>query len=381
MNIAKIETFLVAPRWLFLRIETDDGLVGWGEPIVEGRAEAVAAAVDVLAGALIGADPGRIEDHWQVMTKGGFYRGGPVLSSAVAGIDQALWDLKGKALGVPVYELLGGPVRDKARVYTWIGGNSGSALAEDALRAKANGFDAVKCNATTQLGRIDTPAAVRDIVDNLTQLREAVGGSFDIAIDFHGRFSTAMSRRVLPLLEPLLPLFVEEVVLPEFSRDLGAVTASTSIPIATGERLYSRWDFRDVLPTGIAVAQPDLSHAGGISEVRRIAALAETYDVGLAPHCPLGPIALAASLQVDFATPNFLIQEQSLGIHYNEGNDLLDYLVDTAVFAFTDGHVDRPLGPGLGIEVDEAAVRKAARNPHRWRNEVWRHEDGSFAEW
>ncbi|GAA2171043.1 MULTISPECIES: galactonate dehydratase [Glycomyces] len=381
MNIARIETFFVRPRWLFVRVETDDGLVGWGEPIVEGRAEAVASVVEALADRLIGADATRIEDHWQVMTKGGFYRGGPVLSSAVAGIDQALWDLKGKALGVPVYELLGGAVRDTARVYTWIGGDSAQALAEDALRAKENGFDAVKCNASAQIGHIETAAQVHRIVDQFTELRAAVGDDFDFAIDFHGRFSTAMARRVLPLLEPLFPLFVEETVLPEFSRDLGAVTASTSIPIATGERLYSRWDYRDVLSTGIAVAQPDLSHAGGISEVRRIAAMAEAYDVALAPHCPLGPIALAASLQVDFASPNFLIQEQSLGIHYNRDNDLLDYLVDPAVFAFTDGYVERPTGPGLGIEVDEAAVRKAAEDPHRWRNEIWRLKDGSFAEW
>jgi galactonate dehydratase len=381
LNIARIETFFVRPRWLFVRVETDDGLVGWGEPIVEGRAEAVASVVEALADRLIGADATRIEDHWQVMTKGGFYRGGPVLSSAVAGIDQALWDLKGKSLGVPVYELLGGAVRDTARVYTWIGGDSAQALAEDALRAKENGFDAVKCNASAQIGHIETAAQVHRIVDQFTELRAAVGDDFDFAIDFHGRFSTAMARRVLPLLEPLFPLFVEETVLPEFSRDLGAVTASTSIPIATGERLYSRWDYRDVLSTGIAVAQPDLSHAGGISEVRRIAAMAEAYDVALAPHCPLGPIALAASLQVDFASPNFLIQEQSLGIHYNEDNDLLDYLVDPAVFAFTDGYVERPTGPGLGIEIDEAAVRKAAEDPHRWRNEIWRLKDGSFAEW
>ncbi|MDA1358715.1 galactonate dehydratase [Glycomyces luteolus] len=381
MNIARIETFFVRPRWLFVRVETDDGLVGWGEPIVEGRAEAVASVVEALADRLIGTDASRIEDHWQVMTKGGFYRGGPVLSSAVAGIDQALWDLKGKALGVPVYELLGGAVRDKARVYTWIGGDSAQALAEDALRAKANGFDAVKCNGSAQLGPIETAGQVHRIVDQFTELRSAVGDDFDFAIDFHGRFSTAMARRVLPLLEPLFPLFVEETVLPEFSRDLAQVTAGTSIPIATGERLYSRWDYRDVLSTGIAVAQPDLSHAGGISEVRRIAAMAEAYDVALAPHCPLGPIALAASLQVDFASPNFLIQEQSLGIHYNEGNDLLDYLVDPAVFAFTDGYVQRPTGPGLGIDIDEAAVRKAAKDPHRWRNEIWRLKDGSFAEW
>ncbi|MCD0446548.1 galactonate dehydratase [Glycomyces sp. A-F 0318] len=379
--ITRIETFLVSPRWLFVRIETADGHVGWGEPIVEGRAEAVASVVATLAERLLGADAGRIEDHWQVMTKGGFYRGGPVLSSAVAGIDQALWDLKGKALGVPVYELLGGPVRDRARVYTWVGGDTVEELAEHALRAKELGFTAVKCNGATQLEHIESPAATHRIVDQFAELREAVGEDMDFAIDFHGRFSTAMSRRVLPLLEPLLPLFVEEPVVPEFSRDLARITAATSIPIATGERLYSRWDFRDVLAAGIAVAQPDLSHAGGISEVRRIAAMAEAHDVVMAPHCPLGPIALAASLQVDFATPNFLIQEQSLGIHYNVGNDLLDYLVDPTVFTFTDGYVQRPTAPGLGVEVDEAAVRKAAADPHRWRNDVWRRRDGAFAEW
>jgi galactonate dehydratase len=381
VRIDRVETFLVPPRWLFLRLETDDGVVGWGEPIVEGRAESVASTVAELSDQLLGTDPLPVEDHWQLLAKGGFYRGGPVLSSALAGIDQALWDIKGKALGVPVHELLGGPVRQRARVYRWIGGERAGDLADDGMRAVGAGFDAVKCNAASQLRHIEGPAAVREIVDRLTVLREAVGPGVDIAVDFHGRFSTAMARRVLPLLEPLLLMFVEEPVLPEFSRDLARITAATSIPIATGERLFSRWDFRDVLPTGIAVAQPDLSHAGGISEVRRIAAMAEAYDVALAPHCPLGPIALAASLQVDFAAPNFLIQEQSLGIDDRAGNDRLDHLVDPDVFRFADGHVERPPGAGLGIEIDEKAVRRAARTGHRWRNQVWRHADGSFAEW
>jgi galactonate dehydratase len=381
VRIDRVETFLVPPRWLFLRLETDDGVVGWGEPIVEGRAESVASTVAELSDQLLGTDPLPVEDHWQLLAKGGFYRGGPVLSSALAGIDQALWDIKGKTLGVPVHELLGGPVRQRARVYRWICGERAGDLADDGMRATEAGFDAVKCNAASQLRHIDGPAVTREIVDRLTVLREAVGPGVDIAVDFHGRFSTAMARRVLPLLEPLLLMFVEEPVLPEFSRDLARVTAATSIPIATGERLFSRWDFRDVLPTGIAVAQPDLSHAGGISEVRRIAAMAEAYDVALAPHCPLGPIALAASLQVDFAAPNFLIQEQSLGIDDRAGNDQLDHLVDPDVFRFADGHVERPPGAGLGIEIDEKAVRRAARTGHRWRNQVWRHADGSFAEW
>jgi galactonate dehydratase len=190
-----------------------------------------------------------------------------------------------------------------------------------------------------------------------------------------------MSRRVLPLLEPLRPLFVEEPVLPEHTRDLGAVVQATTIPVATGERLYSRWDFRPAFEAGIAVAQPDVSHAGGISETRRIAAMAETHDVLIAPHCPLGPIALAACLQVDFATPNFLIQEQSLGIGYGDSGGLLGYLVDAAPFTFVEGSIERPTGPGLGIEVDEAEVRRAAEHGHAWRTPLWRHEDGSLAAW
>lgn len=381
MKIVEVETFRVPPRWLFVAVRTDEGIVGWGEPIVEGRAETVQAAVAEMSDYLIGTDPLRIEDTWQVLTKGGFYRGGPVLSSAVAGIDQALWDIAGKAYGVPVYNLLGGPVRDRVRVYGWIGGDRPSSLAEDTERQLAAGLTAVKMNGSEELTPIDTPHQLDLLVERVTAVRDVLGPHRDLAVDFHGRYSPAMARRALPLLEPLRPLFVEEPLVPELTADISQIAAGTSIPIATGERLYSRWDFRDVLRSGIAVAQPDLSHAGGISEVRRIASMAEAWGVSLAPHCPLGPIALAACLQVDIASPNFLIQEQSLGIHYNTDSDLLDYLVDRSVFATRDGFVDRPTRPGLGIEIDEAAVRKANENPHRWRNAIWRHTDGSFAEW
>ncbi|MCX4489949.1 galactonate dehydratase [Streptomyces anulatus] len=381
MKITSLRTYLVAPRWCFLRVDTDEGVTGWGEPVVEGRAHTVAAAVDELSDYLVGQDPMRIEDHWQVLTKGGFYRGGPILSSAVAGIDQALWDIKGKALGVPVWQLLGGNVRDRARVYSWIGGDSPADVAEQALARKAEGFTAIKMNASPQLDFIDTPEAVHGIVDRVARIREAVGDRFDIAVDFHGRLTIPMARRVLPLLEPYLPFFVEEPVVPELSDHIGDIVRSTSIPIATGERLYSRWDFKKVLSQGVAIAQPDLSHAGGISEVRRIAAMAEAYDTALAPHCPLGPIALAACLQVGFASPNLLIQEQSLGIHYNAGSDLLDYLVDPSVFRYENGHVELLTEPGLGIRIDEKAVEHAAETGHRWRNPVWRRKDGALAEW
>ncbi|WP_410813332.1 galactonate dehydratase [Micromonospora sp. 067-2] len=381
MKITDIDTFQVAPRWCFVRVGTDEGLVGWGEPVVEGRAATVATAVGELADHLIGADPMRIEDHWQVGVKGGFYRGGPVLASAVAGLDQALWDIAGKALGVPVWQLLGGRVRDRIRVYSWIGGDSPTDVAEHARQRVAQGYTAVKMNGSGPLRILDTPAMVHTIVERVAAVREAVGPEIDIAVDFHGRFTLPMARRVLPLLDEYLLLFVEEPVAPEHSSYLGELARLVSTPLATGERLYSRWDFKDVIGHGIGVAQPDLSHAGGISEVRRIAAMAETYDVALAPHCPLGPLALAASLQVGFAAPNLLIQEQSLGIHYNESADLHDYLVDASVFSYQDGWVDLLTAPGLGIEVDEPAIRRAAQLGHRWRNPIWRRDDGSFTEW
>lgn len=376
-----MDTFLVPPRWLFLRIRTDEGITGWGEPVVEGRAHTVQAAVAELSDYLIGEDPLRIEDHWQVLTKGGFYRGGPVLSSAVAGIDQALWDIAGKTYGQPVYALLGGPVRDRARMYSWIGGDR-PADVEAAARAQIEaGFTAVKMTGSAELSPIDVPARCHEVVERLAAVRDAIGLENDVVVDFHGRMSTPMARRLLPMLEPFMPLFVEEAVLPEHSDRLAELARSTNIPLATGERLYSRRDFRDLLGAGMAVAQPDVSHAGGISEVRRIAALAESYDVSMAPHCPLGPIALASSLQLAFATPNFLIQEQSVGIHYHKDNELLDYVVDRAPFTFVDGHAVRRDQPGLGIEIDEAAVVKAAERGHRWRNPVWRRADGTFTEW
>jgi galactonate dehydratase len=386
MRITRLTTYAVAPRWLFLRIDTDEGISGWGEPGLEGRVRTVAAAVDELSELLVGTDPLRIEAHWQSLTKAGFYRGGPVLSSAVSGIDQALWDIAGKVHGVPVHELLGGPVRDRVRVYSWIGGDRLADIAEEAAKKVDEGFTAVKMNASAQMRPIDTPQAVEEVIQRVAAVREVLGPARDVAIDFHGRVSTPMARRLLPLLEPLQPMFVEEPILPEHTENLASIVDCTSIPIATGERLYSRWDFRPALAAGIAVAQPDISHAGGISEVRRIAAQAETHDVFMAPHCPLGPVALASSLQVDFTVPNLLIQEQSLGIHYNgAGSDLLDYLLDRSVFQYRDGWVDRPLGPGLGIEMDTQAVQDAAawaaEHRYEWRTPIWHHEDGALAEW
>lgn len=381
-RIQGLELYMVPPRWLFLRMTTEQGLEGWGEPIVEGRAATVAKAVEELGGYLQGQDPDRIEDLWQTLYRGGFYRGGPVLMSALAGIDQALWDIKGKRLGVPVYQLLGGPVRERVPMYAWIGGDDPAEVRDAALERVEQGFRAVKMNAVGALRYIDSPASVERAVRQVESVREAVGRDVGVAVDFHGRVHRAMAKVLLHALAPLSLMFVEEPVLPEHLDSLGEIAAGVPVPIATGERLFSRWDFKRLLEARVVdIVQPDLSHAGGISEVRKIATMAEAYDVALAPHCPLGPIALAASLAVDAVSPNALIQEQSLGIHYNVGNDLLDYLENPAVFAFREGYCALPTGPGLGVAIDRERVRRASARATDWRNPLWRLADGTLAEW
>jgi galactonate dehydratase len=382
MKITKLTTFVVPPRWLFLKIETDEGITGWGEPVVEGRAETVAACVAELADYLVGKDPAPIEDHWTVLYRGGFYRGGAIHMSALAGIDQALWDIKGKALGQPVHVLLGGPVRQKMRVYSWIGGDRPEGLVEGAKEAAARGFSAIKMLATEELAWLDSHAKLDAVIARVGALRDAMGPGFGIAVDFHGRVHRPMARQLAKELDPFHLMFIEEPVLSEHAEALKEIANHTSAPIALGERLFSRWDFKKILSDGLVdIIQPDPSHAGGITETKKIAAMAESYDVALAPHCPLGPIALAACLQLDAVCHNAVIQEQSLGIHYNKTNDLLDYVNDPSVFAYADGHVAIPQGPGLGITVNEEAVKRGQAAGHRWRPPVWRHEDGSFAEW
>ncbi len=382
MKIDKLELFAVPPRWLFLKITTDDGYFGWGEPIVEGKAETVKACVEEMADFLIGKEAGNIEDLWQTLYRGGFYRGGPVLTSAISGIEQALWDIKGKRFGVPVYELLGGAVRDKMRVYAWIAGDTPEEVAVQAKNRVAEGYTAIKMNATGALEWIDTPDKVELAAARLAAARDAVGPSVGIGIDFHGRAHKGMAKLLVRALEPSAPLFFEEPVLSQNNEALLELARLTSIPLATGERMFTRWDFKALLTSGaVDILQPDLSHTGGIWEGRKIAAMAEAFDVAVAPHCPLGPITLASSLQLDFCTPNAFIQEQSLGIHYNAGSELLDYLTDPAVFQYQDGYVARPTTPGLGIEINEEKVHEMAAVGHRWRNPVWRNADGSVTEW
>jgi len=382
MKIRNYELFQVPPRWLFLKIETDEGIVGWGEPVIEGKAATVKAAVEELMEYLIGKDPMNIEDHWNVMYRAGFYRGGPILMSAIAGIDQALWDIKGKFFNAPVHQLLGGKARDKMKVYSWIGGDRPADVGLAAKKMAEQGFLAVKMNATEELQYVDSYDKIDEAIKRIAAVREAVGPAFGIGIDFHGRVHKPMAKILAKELEQYRPMFIEEPVLPENNEDLREIANHVSIPIATGERMFSKWQFKTLLKEGyVDIIQPDVSHAGGITECKKIISMAEAFDVAAAPHCPLGPIALAACLQVDATCHNAFIQEQSLGIHYNQGSDLLDYLTDKTVFEYENGYVKIPDKPGLGIEINEEHVRKMAAIGHNWRNPVWRHEDGSVAEW
>ena len=379
MILTKIETFLVPPRWLFVRIEDSDGNVGWGEASLEGHAEAVVGEFEALKDRFLGTDPNNIEDIWQLSYRGGFYRGGPVLMSALSGLDQALWDMKARRLGLPIWELLGGKVRDRIQAYGWIGGDRPSDVASAAKERKAQGFKAVKMNGTAELGYLEGDTLLKEVYERVEAVRNE---GLEVGIDFHGRIHRAMAKQLMKQLEPLNPLFIEEPVLSEQIEALPSLSQNCTTPIALGERLYSRWDVKPFLEQGIVdILQPDLSHAGCISECKRIANMAEAYDVTIAPHCPLGPIALASCLQIGASNYNVVLQEMSLGIHYNQGSDLHSYMLNPDVLMPKDGYLDIPTGIGLGIEIDEEKVRTASLNPHRWRNDIWRLADGSFAEW
>ena len=382
MKITAVNTYFVRPRWGFVEITTDAGYTGWGEAVLEGHAAAVLACVKEMKDYLLGADPAKIQDIWSVLYRAGFYRGGGVLMSAISGIDQALWDIKGKVYNAPVYQLLGGACRDKMEVYCWVGGDRPSDVGKAALEKKQEGFRAVKMNATEELQMIDTYDKIDAVLERVAAIRESCGKYFGIAIDFHGRVHKPMAKVLAKKLEEFDPMFLEEPVLCENMEVFKEIAVCCNVPIATGERLFSKYDFKRLLQCGgVDIIQPDLSHAGGISEVHKIGAMAEAYDVALAPHCPLGPIALAACLNVDAVSYNAVIQEQSMGIHYNVGKSVLDYVTNPEDFAFTDGFAALPKLPGLGVAINKQLVLEENKTPHNWKNPVWHHEDGSVAEW
>jgi len=367
LKVTKLETFKVAPRWLFLKVHTNAGIVGLGEPLVEGRADTLAEAVKEIAPYLVGKDPRRVAHHWQAIYRHAFYRGGPVLTSALSGIDMALWDIKGKALGVPVYELLGGPTRDRVRVY---------AHARNLKQVKdqlAKGFTAFKTQpAMRRPGRyVESPAEIRHASERFGELRKLVGDDVDVAIDFHGAISPATAKLLIKAIEPYQPMFVEEPCQAQNHDVMAEIARGTHLPIATGERVFTKWGFREVLEKRAAtILQPDMCHAGGITEVRLISGMAEAYYAAIAPHNPLGPISLAAGVQLAASIPNFLCQEQvSLGEGYLK-----------TPFKVREGYLDVPTGPGLGIELDENAM--ADKLGHNWTNqESYDVDDGSVVDW
>ncbi len=382
MKITKITTYRLPPRWVFLKIETDEGITGWGEPVIEGRSRTVETAVHELSEYIIGQDPARINDLWQMLYRGGFYRGGPILMSAIAGIDQALWDIKGKALGVPVYQLLGGLVRDKMKAYSWVGGDRPSDVIAGINTLIDIGFDTFKLNGCEEMALIDNTQKVHAAIAVVDGIRSQFGHRIEFGLDFHGRVSAPMAKVLIKELEIYKPLFIEEPVLAEQAEYYPKLAAMTAIPLAAGERMFSRFDFKRVLSNGgLAIIQPDLSHAGGITECFKIASMAEAYDVALAPHCPLGPIALASCLHIDFVSHNAVLQEQSMGIHYNQGAELFDYINNKEDFLMKEGYFKPLTKPGLGVEINEDLVIERSQAAADWRNPIWRHEDGSIAEW
>ncbi|MFM8832014.1 MAG: galactonate dehydratase [Spartobacteria bacterium] len=372
MKITKLETFHIRPRWLFLKIHTDAGIVGWGEPVLEGRARTVETAVHELGRILIGEDPTRIEHLWQRCYRGGFYRGGPIMTSALSGIEQALWDIKGKAAGLPVHEMLGGRVRDRIRLYGWLNiAGTGDYVSEVAKAVGDRDFTAYKFVPVPACEPIEIPRFIDEVVETVANLRKTLGNDIDMALDFHGRCTPAVAKQLCRVLEPFRPMFIEEPVLPTNPRAMREIKESTTIPIAAGERLFTRWDFSDLLHSqSVSIIQPDISHVGGIFEARKIAAMAEIHDIVIAPHCPLGPVALASCLQLDACTPNFLCQE-----HLTLGEGILKEPIQVE-----QGYALIPDKPGLGVEVDEEKLEKLVFDG-LWNTPEFTRKDGSVTEW
>jgi galactonate dehydratase len=382
MKIVSIENQLMRverQNWHFVKVTTDEGLVGVGEASLEGRERTVATAVEELSRYLIGEDPGPIEHHWQRLNRHGFWRGGVILNSAIAGIEQALWDIKGKKLGAPVYELLGGPTRRRVRVYTHLGGPTPEATVERARELMAMGYRAFKMGSgqPIQAGRqpepVDERTIIRRTVEKVRAVREAVGPDVLLMLDNHGRFMPAFAIELMHALQPFDMLFLEELVPPENLDALEKVAnVKANVPLATGERLFSKWEFRDLIGKQIVdVVQPDICHAGGILELKKIAAMAEAYYIQVAPHNPNGPVATAASLHLAAAIPNFLILETAYAEPFRSR-------VQKRGLTIEDGWIELPTAPGLGVELDEEVIRAHPYAPHDYAPLYY--PDGSVAD-
>jgi len=379
MKIARIEQFFPRNRTRLVKITTDSGLIGWGETTLEGKPKSTHAAVDELTDYLLGKDPLRIEHHWQHIYRSAFFRGGPVLMTALSGIDQALWDIAGKQFGVPVYQLLGGAVRNRIRVYAHWGIHDLTESSLEVARTRLDwlrqrGYTAFKAGPGGMWRAHEPPAVIDAFVKRAYLMREWVGPEVELAFDFHGKMTPALAIEICHELKGMRPMFVEEPVPQENVLALKQVSDHVTFPIATGERLLTRWGFREVCELhAVAYLQPDPSHVGGISELKKVANLAEIYYMHLMPHCAIGPVALAAAMQVDAVVPNFLIQEQ---VDASLGDGLL-----RQPWQVRDGHIDLPLRPGLGFEVDEREVEQHRSYEEELGGEFYHPQDQSIADW
>jgi galactonate dehydratase len=379
MKIAQIEQFFPRYRIRLVKVTTDTGLVGWGETTLEGKPKSTTAAVDELAAYLLGKDPLRIEQHWQHIYRSAFFRGGSVSMSALAGLDQALWDIAGKHFGVPTYQLLGGAVRDRIRVYAHWGIDSLDAASLDAARQRLErlrpmGYTAYKSGPGGKWRGHEPPAVIDEFVKRAYLMREWTGDEVELAFDFHGKMTPALAIEICHEIKGMRPMFVEEPVPQENVAALKQVTDHVPFPIATGERLLSRWEFRQVFEQqAAAYIQPDASHAGGISELKKIANMAEAYYMHVLPHCAIGPVAFAACLQVDAVIPNFLIQEQ---VDACLGDGLLE--VDWQV---AGGYVALPTRPGLGFDLIEREAQQHVEYREELGGEFYHPADGSVVDW
>ncbi|HYZ86960.1 MAG TPA: galactonate dehydratase [Bryobacteraceae bacterium] len=362
IKVTKIDTFVLKNSWVFVKISTDAGVVGWGE-MLKDDAKACAAGAQEVGRYLIGQDPTRVAFHWQAIHRGAFYRGGPVKTAILSGIDQALWDIKGKVYGVPVHKLLGGPTRDRVRVYGQLSEKTGVNAIKVGLRGTARA--PFKYNEGQQF--------VDEVVERFKALRQKVGNGVDIGVEFHGAVQPPTAMRLMHALEPFNPWFYEEVAQALNVDVMAELAKKTHIPIATGERIFLKWGFKEILEKRAAhILQPDVCYAGGITELRLIAGMAEAYYAPIAPHNPQGPCSLAASLQVAASVPNFLIQERG----DNEYVDLLAKPLPPVVNGY------RPLltEPGLGITIDEEKLKAQVGEPREYKT-AFDSDDGSVVDW
>ena len=362
IRVSQIETFVLKSSWVFVKISTDAGIVGWGEMLKDDARACAAGALEV-APYLVGQDPRRVTHHWQAIHRGAFYRGGPIKTAILSGIDQALWDITGKCFGSPVYRLLGGPTRDRARVYGQLDPERGI----NAMKTGPAGVGRQPCK------YVEGQKFVDEVVEHFKSLRDEHGDGVDIGVDFHGAVQPPTAALLIKALEPYNPWFYEEVVQALNADVMAELAAKTHVPLATGERIFTKWGFKEILEKRAAtILQPDVCYAGGITELKIIAGMAEAYYTPLAPHNPQGPCSLAASLQIAGAIPNFLIQEQGA----REYEDLLAEPLPPII----DGHRPLPTAPGLGITIDEDKLMAQVGDPAPYMTR-FDPDDGSVVDW